>query len=172
MAPDQKLPMRAVLLQAHSIADDARPGRGAPLATLLFAFIAAGGVALLWAEGFRWSNRGWEYSHGVVALTAAAVSAMVCFLRLRSAIDRRSYLAAALTGTLIGLLATLRFYFDVVGSTDSVAYRALIEWYIRPKIGGAVGLHISLVGFLAETLVLVAHAGGGTRAIESRLPSG
>ncbi len=137
----------AVRLRTHPVGNY---DRLEPLAMLALALLAAVGVLLPWAEGFRWSKQGWEYGHGIAALAAATAAAAACVLRAIGAVDRQRYVRLSLACALIGLGSTLVFYFDVVGSTDLAAYRTLIEWFSRPTIAGAIGLYVSMAAFVGQ----------------------
>ena len=147
--------MRApVRLSTHGISNY---DRLQPLAMLALALLAAAGVMLPWAEGWRWSKQGWEYGHGIAALAAATGAAAVCVLRAIGAIDRHRYARLTLACALVGVGSPLVFYFDVVGSTDLAAYRTLIEWSSRQTISGAIGLYVSMAAFIGQVGVLTWH---------------
>ncbi len=134
-----------------------------PLATLAFAMLAAAGVLLPWAEWFHWAKSGWSYNQGLVALVAAAESAIVCALRASENIDRRRYVLFGLLCALVGLGATVWFYLDIVGSTDPAASNLPILSYRMPRIAGGVGLYVSMAGFVGQVVALLWHLDHGVR---------
>lgn len=145
----------AVRLRTHAIGNYTRPETDAPRTIFALALIAAAGVTLPWAEGIAWSRRGWSYEHGLVALAAAAASAIVSALRLFGAIDRRRSYQLGFACALLGLGSTLVFYFDIIGSMDPTT--ALVSLFNPATTRGAIGLYVSMAGFLGQIGVLAWH---------------
>ena len=150
--------MRApVRLRTHSIGNYARPDTEAPRTTLALALLAAAGVMLPWVEGFGWSKRGWSYEHGLVALGAAIGAAC----RLRSLRADRKDTPDVVRGARVGVrtrrprrdpLVLLRCRRQHRYGPLAAAVR-----FFGVRVVGAVGLYISMTGFLGQLSVLVWH---------------
>lgn len=148
----------AVRLRTHAIGNYARPQTDAPRTMFVLALIAAAGVTLPWAHGYGWSKRGWSYEQGLITLGAAICVICLSALRADGYIGRRWYEALALPCALIGLGATFWFYSDVVGSIDTSPHAwGLFSLFAIVRVVGAIGLYVSMAGFLGQVGVVGWH---------------
>jgi hypothetical protein len=103
-----------------------------PWTAALLIAVAAAGVALPWQREFGFSERGWSFNEGLIALVAAFEAAIVCALRLAGRIRLWSYVALGLCCATAGFGAVVWFHITVVGEVKPTVYPLLVWWLNGP----------------------------------------
>jgi hypothetical protein len=115
-----------------------------PLITSALGALIVAGTMPAWGTGLHWSERGFRYGAGQVALIAGVALIFVSALRADDELDERRYLAAAAGLTLAALGAALWFWWHTVGSVDPVAMRLLAFFDQLPRVGAGAGWYVTL----------------------------
>lgn len=125
---------------------------------LACAIIAAASVALPWATGFRWSERGYEHPEGVILLAAAVNAILASAIATGdTAVGRTGYARWAAPSGVVMLVAAVWFRLTVVGDGDPAYEHTMVDCFTYPcdVIHAGHGLSIAIVASAAH-LVAVA----------------
>ncbi|HET6614327.1 MAG TPA: hypothetical protein VFH62_00450 [Dehalococcoidia bacterium] len=124
---------------------------------LACAIVAAASVALPWATGFRWSERGYQQAEGMILLVAAVNAILATAIARWDDVDKTSYARWAAPSGIAMLAAAVWFRVTVIGYADPAFEHTMIDCFTYPcdVIHAGYGLSLAI---LASAGYLVALA--------------